>query len=202
MGLVMKKFLFKNKKAFTLIELLVVISVIGILAALSFPALNSAIKRGQMTKTLSNQRQIQLATQTMTLEYATQSSGSYWTYKDGVVMTLTEFTDELIVGQYLTQRDATILFSAPEVPATIPASSEDSIAYKIFAVNNNTPNSTPFLITKNWENGQLSKEAVPYGNFGFVYTKKDGSSAIGTATQAGNEDILGAAISDLPPTLQ
>ena len=44
------------QRAFTLIELLVVIVIIGVLAALAVPALNSAYERAKVTKDLSNLR--------------------------------------------------------------------------------------------------------------------------------------------------
>jgi prepilin-type N-terminal cleavage/methylation domain-containing protein/prepilin-type processing-associated H-X9-DG protein len=50
-----------NRRGFTLIELLVVIAIIGLLAALLFPALNSALERGKRTACRSNMKQIGLA---------------------------------------------------------------------------------------------------------------------------------------------
>jgi len=51
------------KHGFTLIELLIVIAAIGILAAISVPALNSVYERAKATKDMSNLRQIGSATQ-------------------------------------------------------------------------------------------------------------------------------------------
>ncbi len=69
----------KSPSAFTLIELLVVISIIAILASLAIPAVTSALTRGQMVQTLNNQRQLQIATQTMSLDTFTSGSGLSWT---------------------------------------------------------------------------------------------------------------------------
>ncbi len=50
-----------KKSAFTIVELLVVVAIIGILAALLFPALGVMNARSKKTKCLSNLRQIAMA---------------------------------------------------------------------------------------------------------------------------------------------
>lgn len=50
-----------SRHAFTLIELLVVITIIAIIAAISFPVYNAVILKSRQTATLSNMRQVALA---------------------------------------------------------------------------------------------------------------------------------------------
>lgn len=51
----------RSTRAFTLVEMLVVVGILGLLAALLFPALSSAIMNGKRTASASNMRQIGLA---------------------------------------------------------------------------------------------------------------------------------------------
>lgn len=58
-----------GRKAFTLIELLVVIAIIAILAAILFPVFAQAKASAKKTNSLSNQKQIGLATQMYATDY-------------------------------------------------------------------------------------------------------------------------------------
>ncbi len=62
--------------AFTLIELLVVISIIAILASLALPAITGALVKGQITQTMSNYRQLYLASQSADLDSAANGSSN------------------------------------------------------------------------------------------------------------------------------
>ena len=63
-----------REPAFTLIELLVVIAIIAILAALLMPTLGRAKEQGKMTRCISNQRQIGVATSL----YADDNNDTYY----------------------------------------------------------------------------------------------------------------------------
>jgi len=62
--------------AFTLIELLVVISIIAVLASLALPAITGALVKGQITQTMSNYRQLYLASQSADLDATSAGSSN------------------------------------------------------------------------------------------------------------------------------
>src|SRR5438094_10441276 len=100
---------------FTLIELLVVIAIISILAAFAVPALTSALKKGQMTGTMNNARQLYIAQFQMSNDgAATGDAGSAWPGDLPVVPgTLEAYLNVLLGKGYLKGADALKLLSAP-----------------------------------------------------------------------------------------
>jgi prepilin-type N-terminal cleavage/methylation domain-containing protein len=175
---------FRSLRGFTLIELLVVISIIAILASLAIPAISSALVRGQMTQTLNNARQLTIATQTMSMDTVTAGGGTAWTMgSDGQMLTVDTFTQELMTNKYLTVSDLRKIFAAPGVivPTTSSNFTAADIAFSIMETQESSPSDQPFLITKNWENGELTTNA-PYGDKGFIVFRKGGDG--GTFSRA------------------
>lgn len=182
--------------AFTLIELLVVISIIGILAALALPAITGALARGQMTQTLSNCKQLHLATQQMALD-ATTTGDTNLGWPGDTGGSFNAWATNLIGGNYLTPNDFAKLLSAPGVIVAANGSNAPATsALMVYSVTENSDGSTVFLSSHNFTNTANGgtapgSTAKPYGNKGFVVFRKAGDGAILQPRQAGNTNIVG-----------
>jgi prepilin-type N-terminal cleavage/methylation domain-containing protein len=184
----------KSSYAFTLIELLVVISIIGILAALALPAITGALVRGQMTQTLSNSRQLHLATQQMVLDGTTTGDPLLCWPGDATPSTWENWATNL-VPSYLSQNDFSKLLSAPGAirSAGIAPATKTPSALTVYAVKENNTGDTVFLTSANWTDTStpLDPTSKPYGNKGFVIFHKAGDGAILLPKQYGNTNIIG-----------
>jgi prepilin-type N-terminal cleavage/methylation domain-containing protein len=205
----MKKIL--SSLAFTLIELLVVISIIAILASLAIPAITSALVQGQLTQTLSNAKQIHLATFNMSNDSLTTGDQTIGWPGDlsgtNAIQTTRQFVQLLVNGDYLKAGDLKI-FAAQGIQPFVPAvtggtdvtnfSGANNNAFKIFYVTSQSDSGTIFLETKNFTYGgaqPLSPGVAPYGDKGFVVFHKGGDGSKYKKGQATQTNLLGQLIS-------
>lgn len=110
----------RNKfAAFTLIELLVVISIIAVLASLALPAVTGALVKGQITQTMSNYRQLYLASQSADLD--STAAGSSNTGFPGEAGSVAAWSNALVNGGYLSAQSFGNLLSVKGTAANSQA---------------------------------------------------------------------------------
>lgn len=187
----------RSHSGITITEVLV-ITVIGLvfLFYLARPAVITGLSSGQMTQTLSNAKQLHLATQQMALDGEAEGKTNLgWPGDTGG--TYSNWVHQLLAGPYLTTNDFRKLMSAPGVipPAGIIPTKEQC-ALLAYAVRSNSSPETVFLTTANFTNtpsGGLPplKNSKPYGDKGFVVFRKGGDGAILRPRQAGQTNLIG-----------
>jgi type II secretory pathway pseudopilin PulG len=188
----------RSEAGLTWLELLVCLLVIVALILVALPG-GASVKmgKGQMTQTLSNMKQLHLATQSMALDGETTGDKSLgWPGNTGG--TFTNWAAQL-VPSYLGTNDFCKLLSAPGVivrSGKIPASMSQG-AILVYAVSSNSPPDTVFLTTANFTNGPnggspLGEKAKPYGDKGFVVFRRGGDGGIFQEKQATDAELVGS----------
>jgi prepilin-type N-terminal cleavage/methylation domain-containing protein len=178
-------------RAFTLIELLVVISIIAILAGLALPAITGALSRGQLTQSMSNSRQLHLATSQMALDGLTTGDTNLG-WPGDLNGTWGGWKDALINNNYMTAADFAKMMSAPGVPvSTNNLGTSADKGLKVYNIGENAASTTVFITTANYVYGNpLNRNAKPFGDKGFVVFRRGGDGAIYQKNQATNSSVL------------
>lgn len=183
-----------KKNAFTLLELLIVISIIAILVSLALPHLSSALLKGEMLQTLSNERQLYLATQAMAIDANTSGTSAIGWPGDMTTPSFETWATALCNG-YLSKSDFCKLCSAPGVSLSldkIPTVHE--IAFTLYPVQESSEANDIFLITRNATlqgsgtniSASLDPKTKPYGNKGCVLIHRGGDAVSLLSHQATN----------------
>jgi len=181
----------KRSFGFTLIELLVVISIIAILASLALPALTKSLVRGQMIQTLSNMKQLHLATQQMALD-ATTTGDTNLGWPGDIGGSWEAWATNLVGGSYMSTNDFKKMISAPGVvPTSENPGQPGKSAVVLYAVGENSEGETVFLSSANFTNDADGGKAPlatakPYGNNGYIVYRKGGDGSILQSRQAGS----------------
>lgn len=182
--------------AFTWIEALVCLAVIVILAFLALPAISVGHHRSPMSYALSNMKQLHLATHQMDLD-ATTTGETNIGWPGDIGGTFSNWTAQILAGNYLTKSDLCKLLSAPGVIVqTNNPLVTNTTALLVYAVRSESPARTVFLTSANFPytaEGGVSpgRRSKPFGKEGFVVFRKGGDGAIFKPNQAGDTNLIG-----------
>ena len=188
----------KNQSGLTWVEVVVALSILSILATFAYQVLTiPTCGRGGMTFTLSNMKQLHLATQAAVLDGTTIGDTNLgWPGDTGG--TFTNWMHQLVPA-YLSTNDFCKLLSAPGKivrPGELPAAMSES-AVLVYAVRASSPTNAVFLTTANYTNGpaggqRLLAAAKPYGMKGFVVFRKGGEGDIFMAAKVADTNAIGS----------
>jgi prepilin-type N-terminal cleavage/methylation domain-containing protein len=175
--------------AFTLIELLVVIAIIAILAAFAVPALTSALKKGQMTGTMNNARQLYLAGFQQSNDGAANGDTAYsWPGDQAGITTLQQYCEQLLQHGYLKGGDIQKILAAPGASISVVVNNAvnpptistftGTPGLKVYRVTNQDASNVLFAVSANYVyNNDLLATGIPYGTNGFIAMRKGGDAA-------------------------
>lgn len=191
----------KSAAGFTLIELLVVVAIIALLTSLALPNILKALTKGQMTQTLSNGRQLYLATQTMAMEATMTGSTSVGWPGDQGSPSFSAWASALCAGSVSTNEFCK-LSSAPGASVVTMPTRASETAFKIYPVQENSENDAIFLITRNATVHGSGHEVTitldpaikPYGNQGCVLIHRGGDGVILSPQQLTNSNVIGSVV--------
>lgn len=187
----------RTQAAFTLVELIVCVVVVGFLISLTLPRMSCRPLKGTMTQSLSNMRQLYLATQQMELDRdASGNTNLGWPGNTGG--SFSNWATTLVASNYLSTNDLCKLLSGPGKivpPGRIPTANNTAVL--VYAVSTESPGDAVFLTSANFTNTStggepLDSAAKPYGNKGFVVFRKAGDGSIFLSKQTGQTNIIGS----------
>ena len=186
--------LLKSIVAFTLVELLVVISIIAILASLALPAITGALTRGQAAQTMSNSRQLYVATFNMAADGQTTGDTNLVWPGDSASATWSTWATGLTTGGYLSTNDFNKMLNAQGVsrPPNTVATAATPSALSVYKVKDSSPMQAIFVSSANFvtPGTALLVSALPFGNKAFVVMRRGGDGLVYQGAQATNSTLF------------
>jgi prepilin-type N-terminal cleavage/methylation domain-containing protein len=181
-------------RAFTLIELLVVISIIAILASLALPAITGALTRGQASQTMSNARQLYVATFNMAADGQTTGDTNLCWPGDAATPSWSAWATGLTTGGYLSTNDFNKMLNAQGVsrPANTSPTANSPSALSVYRVKDSSPMQSIFVSSANFVNPgtALLSTALPFGNKAFTVMRRGGDGLVYQGAQATNTTLF------------
>ena len=181
-------------RAFTLIELLVVISIIAILASLALPAITGALTRGQASQTMSNARQLYVATFNMAADGQTTGDTNLCWPGDAATPSWSAWATGLTTGGYLSTNDFNKMLNAQGVsrPANTSPTANSPSALSVYQVKDSSPMQSIFVSSANFVNPgtALLSTALPFGNKAFTLMRRGGDGLVYQGAQATNTTLF------------
>jgi len=162
-------------RGITWLEILVLLALAAILWSLAIPAVGPGLSNSPVTQTLSNMRQLQVATQQMDIDHAKTGNPVRWTCSNTTPLTVDQWKNA-ISPEYFSERELkkflTVTFGRP-----LSGTKTNDEGFNVFAVTDSDPGDTLLFATKNWH-GPNAKELSGelYGRKAFVvFTKNSGA---------------------------
>jgi type II secretory pathway pseudopilin PulG len=185
------------RAAFSKIELIVILAVVAVIAVLAWPTIHNALIKRDLTRTMTNARELYLVAFRMATDGAAKFDANR-AWPGDTSTTLAEYCNKFVQNGYLKPADVERLLSAPEAtctasmsgpPATLQLSGKSAL--KLYKVKTSDPSNTIFAASTNYiYDTPLDPKTDPFGDAGFVVVRKSGDAGVykkGQATPEGFE---------------
>ena len=167
------------------------IVIVAVILVLAWPAFTGALAKRDLTRTMNNGRELYLAAFRMATDGAAKSDGILAWPGDFPANTLADYCSKLVEKDYLKAGDLQRILSAPGADCVLAATSGPEVilsgksALKIYKVTSADRSNTIFAASANYLYGtNLTSNAVPFGDAGFVVVRKSGDAGVYKKSQA------------------
>jgi hypothetical protein len=165
---------------------------VAVILFLSWPAFKNALTKRDLTRTMNNGRELYLAAFRMATDGAARSDANLAWPGDYPGNTLAEYSSKLVEKDYLKPADLERILSAPGAACTVTTTGSPAIttltgksALKIYKVKRTDLSNTIFAASSNYiYDTELSGNAEPFGDAGFVVVRKSGDAGVYKKAQA------------------